>query len=148
MSLLRHKWVLDDVLQSLSHLQLADDYGYDHNLNLDMLVDVDNYFKFVSADSVVRLKDLVADESMFCWILSGTCLRTSEEIVCHQMLCVCTACYVNEADLYNFWKLKSVNICTETDRPTKGPLFNNFKKTVQYVDGMRLLCLGKMKMES
>ena len=34
-----------DVLQSLSHFQLADDYGHDRDLISAMLVDVDNLFQ-------------------------------------------------------------------------------------------------------
>ena len=80
---LSHQRVPSDVLQSLSHLPLADDYGHDRDLILDMLVGVDNYWKFVSADSVMRFEDLVAHKSMFGWILSGSCLKGHEESVSH-----------------------------------------------------------------
>lgn len=114
---------------------MADDYGLDRDLTLDMLVGEDNYWRFVSADSVVRLEDLVAHESKFGWILFGTCLRAHEEIVSHQLLCIHTDNHVSESDLHNFWNLESVGIYTEKDRPTKDPVLNTFDETVQYVNG-------------
>lgn len=132
---LRRQRVPEEVLQSLSHLPLADDYGHDRDLTLDILVGVDNYWRFVSADSAVRLDDLVAQKSVFGWILSGSCLKSHEETVSHQMLCISTANHVNESDLHNFWKLESVGIYTEKDVPTKNPVLENFEDSVQFVDG-------------
>lgn len=131
---LRRQRVPDDVMQSLSHLQLADDYGHDRDLTLDILVGVDNYWRFVSADSVVKFGDLVAHESLFGWILSGSCFKTHEESVSHQMLCISTAQHVNDSDLHNFWNLESVGIYTEKDRPPKDPVLDTFEETVQYVN--------------
>lgn len=70
---LRRQRVPDDVLQSFSHLQLAEDYGHDRDLTLDILIGVDNYWRFISVESFVRYDDLVAHESVFGWILSGSC---------------------------------------------------------------------------
>lgn len=132
---LRRQRVPDDVLQSLTHLQLADDYGHDRNLTLDILVGVDNYWRFVSIDNVVKFEDLVAHESVFGWILSGSCLKTNEDVVSHQLLCINSANHVNDSELHNFWNLESVGIFSEKDDPTKNPVFNTFEETVQHVDG-------------
>ncbi|KAK4322472.1 hypothetical protein Pmani_006812 [Petrolisthes manimaculis] len=119
-----------DVLRSLSHLQLNDDYGHDRDLTLDILVGVDNYWRFVSADNVVRFDDLVAHESKCGWILSGSCLKTHEESVSHQLLCISTTSHVTESELHNFWNLESIGIYAQKD-----PVLDTFEETVKYVDG-------------
>lgn len=127
--------VPDDFLDPLSHLQLADDYGHDRDLTLDILIGVDNYWRFVSADSVVKSEDLVAHKSKFGWILSGSCLKAHEVSVSHQMLCINTAKHFNESDLHKFWNLESIGIYPEKDRPPKDPVLDSFEETVQYVNG-------------
>lgn len=74
----------------------VDDYGHNCDLTLDILVDVDNYWRFISADSIVRFDDLVARESKFGW-----CLTSHKESVSHQLLCISTANYVGESELHN-----------------------------------------------
>ncbi|KAK3896281.1 hypothetical protein Pcinc_000025 [Petrolisthes cinctipes] len=124
-----------DVLRSLSHLQLADDYEHDRDLTLDILVGVDNYWRFVSADNVVRFDDLVVHESKFGWILSGSCLKAHEESVSHQLLCISTTSHVTESELHNFWNLESIGIYAQKDGPPKDPVLDTFEETVKYVDG-------------
>ncbi|XP_076038379.1 uncharacterized protein LOC143023660 [Oratosquilla oratoria] len=124
-----------DVLQSLSHLQLADDYGHDGDLTLDILIGVDNYWRFVSPENLIRCDDLVAFESVFGWILSGSCMKTQEENVSHQMLCMSTAKPVNESELHGFWSLESIGICAGRDKSPKDPVLDNFENSVKFVDG-------------
>ncbi|XP_076037198.1 uncharacterized protein LOC143022737 [Oratosquilla oratoria] len=124
-----------NVLQSLSHLQLADDYGRDRDLTLDILVGVDNYWRFVSTENLIRCEELVAFESVFGWILSGSCMKTQEENVAHQMLCMSTTKPVNESELHEFWSLESIGICAGRDKSPKDPVFDNFENSVNFVDG-------------
>ncbi|XP_076044820.1 uncharacterized protein LOC143027420 [Oratosquilla oratoria] len=124
-----------DVLRSLSHLQLADDYGSDRDLTLDILIGVDNYWRFVSPENLIRCEDLVAFESLFGWILSGSCMKTQEENVFHQMLCISTAKPVNESELHEFWSLESIGICAGRDKPPKNPVLDKFEDSVKFVDG-------------
>ncbi|XP_076057231.1 uncharacterized protein LOC143034768 [Oratosquilla oratoria] len=123
-----------DVLQSLSHLQLADDYGSDRDLTLDILIGVDNYWHFVSTENLLRCDDLVAFESVFGWILSGSCMKTQEENVSHQMLCMSTAKPVNESELHEFWSLESIGICAGRDKPPKDLVLDDFENSVKFVD--------------
>ena len=113
-----------------------------------MLVSVHNCWRFVSADSVVRFEDLVAHESMFGWILSGSCLKGHEESVSHRFLCISTVNHVNESDLHNFWNLESVGINAEKivlpETQCRIPLS---KQLSMLMAGMRLLYRGKMKMK-
>ncbi|XP_076037766.1 uncharacterized protein LOC143023138 [Oratosquilla oratoria] len=124
-----------DVLRSLSHLQLADDYGSGRDLTLDILIGVDNYWRFVSPENFIRCEDLVAFESLFGWILSGSCMKTQEENVFHQMLCISTAKPVNESELHEFWSLESIGICAGRDKPPKDPVLDKFEDSVKFVDG-------------
>ncbi|XP_076037863.1 uncharacterized protein LOC143023227 [Oratosquilla oratoria] len=114
---------------------LADDYGSDRDLTLDILIGVDNYWRFVSPENFIRCEDLVAFESLFGWILSGSCMKTQEENVFHQMLCISTAKPVNESELHEFWSLESIGICAGRDKPPKDPVLDKFEDSVKFVDG-------------
>ena len=83
----------------------------------------------------MSFEDLVDHESMFGWILSGSCLKGHEESVSHQFLCIITVNHVNESDLHNFWNLESVSIYAEKDSPPRDPVLDTFEQTVKYVDG-------------
>ncbi|XP_076038999.1 uncharacterized protein LOC143024115 [Oratosquilla oratoria] len=123
---LSRQGIPSNVLQSLSHLQLADDYGRDRDLTLDILVGVDNYWHFVSTENLIRCEELVAFESVFGWILSDSCMKTQEENVSHQMLCMSTTKPVNESELHEFWSLESIGICAGrvSQRPSLSLLDN------------------------
>ena len=61
---LRRHRVSREIMQSLSHLPLADDYGIDRDLSIDILIGVDNYWRFVSTN-ILKFEDLVDHESIF-----------------------------------------------------------------------------------
>ena len=130
---LRRQRVSDEVMRSLSHLKLAEDYGHDRDLTLDILIGVDNYWRFISTNNVLRFDDLVAHESVFGWVLSGSCLRSHEENVSHQMLCI--NANVCESDLHNFWNLENIGIYPEKDNPPKEKVLETFQDTIEYVNG-------------
>ncbi|XP_066975359.1 uncharacterized protein [Macrobrachium rosenbergii] len=133
---LRRQTVTDDIFQSLSHLKLAEDYGHDCDLILDILIGADYYWRFIKADTIVRFEDLVAHESVFGYILSGSCLRAHEESISHQLLRSNIANNVNESDLHTFWSLvESVGINVEKDNPPKDPVLDTFEGTTEYVNG-------------
>lgn len=130
---LRRQRVSDEAMQALSLLKLAEDYGHDRDLTLDILIGVDNYWRFISTNNVLRFDDLVAHESVFGWVLSGSCLKAHEENVSHQMLCInVNAC---ESDLHNFWSLENIGIYAEKDNPPKEKVLETFEDTIEYVNG-------------
>ncbi|XP_066958135.1 uncharacterized protein [Macrobrachium rosenbergii] len=131
---LRHQKVPDDIFQSFSHLKLAEDYGHDRDLTLDILTGVDYYWRFIKADTIVRFEDLVAHESVFGYILSGSCRRAHEESMSHQLLCFDIANNGNESNLHKFC-LESVGINVEKDNPPKDPVLDTFEGTIEYVNG-------------
>ena len=64
---------------------------------------------------------------------SGSCLRSHEENVSHQMLCI--NANVCESDLHNFWNLENIGIYPEKDNPPKEKVLETFEDTVEYVNG-------------
>ena len=70
---------------------------------------------------------------MFGWVLSGSCLRSHEENVSHQMSCI--NANVCESDLHHFWNLENIGIYPEKDNPPKEKVLEPFKDTVEYVNG-------------
>ena len=99
-------------LRAFSSLQLADDYRNSRHLTVDILVRVDAYWKSMVPNNVVQADGLVAHESVFGWVLSGSCIVPARrENVSSQLLCIYN---IPESALHNFWNLESVGVCNCT----------------------------------
>ena len=98
---------------SLSHLKLADDYDLDRDLNIDILIGVDNYWKFVYTNTL-QFDDLVAHETFFGWVLLGSCLRSSDTCYdCNFLQMPCIKLNSCDFNLHHFWNLESIGIFPE-----------------------------------
>ena len=94
---LRRRKVSKEIIHSLSHLKLADDYDVNRDLNIDILIGVDYYWKFVSTNSF-KCQDIVAHETMFGWILSGSCSGSYD--TCHFTPSIEMSCFESQIDYY------------------------------------------------
>ena len=89
-------------MHSLAQLKLADDYDRDRDLNIDILIGVDRYWKFVSTNSL-KFNDLVAHKTVFGWILSGSCPRSSDTCCFNHFLQMpCIESQSCDLNLHNF----------------------------------------------
>ena len=116
-------------------IQFADEYVHDRELTVDILVGLDAYWKFMIPNTCLQAEGLVAQETVFGWVLSGTCSPVAKgNNVFSQMLCINS---FNEDSLHKFWDLESVGIChteVHSELPNN-PVLKSFSETVKYKDG-------------
>ena len=96
-------------------------------VQVDVLIGLDSYWKFMKSGI-----GLVAQESVFGWVLSGSLVDDGESpsVVSHQLLCFNE---VPEAALHKFWDLESIGI---SDAPVEAAYVSAvFKQQIKYVDG-------------
>ncbi|XP_068227909.1 uncharacterized protein [Palaemon carinicauda] len=126
--------VPDVKIKHFSSLQLADDYMNSRHVNVDILVGLDAYWKFMLPNKYVQYENLVAQESLFGWILSGSCNESFDKgNVNSQLLCI----NVSESALNNFWDLESMGICTKeavSKDSTLSNVMSTFSETVKFND--------------
>ena len=120
------------VLDAFSHVHMADDYANNTNLQIDILVGLDSYWKFIGTSTPIQHEGLVAQPSVFGYILSGSWQTASIHHENTQLLCTQQPC---EADLSQFWSLESVGIMPkESVQGTidRHPVLTQFNKELQY----------------
>ena len=66
--------VPDDILKQFGKVQLVEDYKESQHVKIDILIGLDHYWRFVRPDcvQVAGHSGLVAQKTVFGWILSGT----------------------------------------------------------------------------
>ncbi|KAK3883912.1 hypothetical protein Pcinc_011767 [Petrolisthes cinctipes] len=125
--------VPEDTLRGYEYLPLADDYLHNQHINVDILVGVDSYWKFMLPNQICLQKGLVAQECVFGWVLSGSWTSCSPMGVSTQLLCVNG---VSEASLSKFWDLESVGVtCKEALTDDSNRVQQTFTEHVKFVDG-------------
>ena len=93
--------VPSSVIQAFSGLNFADSYESDREVSIDILIGLDSYWRFVRPNAVQGPGDIVAQETIFGWILSGSWQSSKvSEAVCSQLLCLTD---VPESMLRKFW---------------------------------------------
>ena len=119
------------VLQSFEQLSIEADCSDGGEVQVDVLIGLDSYWKFMKSGIVRNTGGLVAQESVFGWVLSGSLVDDggSPSVVSHQLLCFNE---VPEAALHKFWDLESIGI---SDAPVEAvDVSAVFKQQVNRVD--------------
>ena len=121
------------VLQSFEELSIEADCSDGGEVQVDVLIGLDSYWKFMKSGIVRNTGGLVAQESVFGWVLSGSLVDDggSPSVVSHQLLCFNE---VPEAALHKFWDLESIGI---SDAPVEAADVSSvFKQHIKRVDPM------------
>ena len=119
------------VLQSFEELSIEAVCSDGGEVQVDVLIGSDCYWKFMKSGIVRNTGGLVAQESVFGWVLSGSLVDDgwSPSVVSHQLLCFNE---VPEAALHKFWDLESIGI---SDAPVAAADVSAvFKQQVDRVD--------------
>ena len=103
-------------------------------VKVDILVGLDVYWKLMTGEMKFLSQSLVAQKSVFGWVLSG-CVPVAKSMlstvkITHQLFCT----EVCEAGLKTFWDLESVGIC-EKQSPVIDPVLEEFNNSVQFDEG-------------
>ena len=121
-----------DILERLGCVELADDYSVGEEVQIDMLIGLDAYWRFVEPSSVnLVAPGFVAQATVFGQILSGCVPGTdaTSSLVSHRLVCL----QVSDSTVRSFWELESVGILP--DEEDKDPLLTKFQDNLQKSDG-------------
>ena len=124
--------VPNNILAHFSHLQMADDYGRNTSLQVDILVGLDFYWKLVGISPAIQKDGLVALPSVFGYLLGGQWTTTLAHQQSAQLLCCQRPC---ESSLANFWNLESVGITPKESMQgiiDKNPVLTKFNEELEY----------------
>ncbi|XP_042874774.1 uncharacterized protein LOC122254950 [Penaeus japonicus] len=126
--------VPNHVLNSFSHVELADDYNSASPMVIDVLIGLDYYWTLISAADAIQKECVVAMRSIFGYVLSGrlpdsahTTSRYSET----QLLCISP---LSDSDLCKFWDLETVGIKPKevVQDNSDSKVMQEFKNNVQF----------------
>ena len=125
------------MLESFGNIDLADSYGDGSEVTIDVLVGMDSYWRFVKQGRVRVGSGLVAVETVFGWVVSGSCVGSSllsvslGTPVSHQLLNLSS---VPENTLRNFWDFESISI-SQKDQVIDHPVLVKFDKNIRFSEG-------------
>ena len=126
-----------DKLVGFEALHLADDYMNNRQVTVDIIVGIDAYWNFVLPNQVLQTGGLVAQESVFGWVLSGSWNACgNQKGVSTQLLCIGNN--VSDSFLHKFWDLESIGISSveaSCDESTSSLTRQRFEETVKFCDG-------------
>ena len=122
-----------EMLASFGDLTLADDHDEVRPQQIDIIIGMDAYWRFVGTEFVPSVpKGLMAQYTVFGWIRSGAIPSpaSDETVISHKMLC-----FNNMSDqcLRLFWDFKSIGI--DGKDSVVDPVLEKFQQNLQYVDG-------------
>ena len=122
--------VMSSVLKLFSNLELADTYESDRQMSVDILIGLDLFWTLMVPGRVQSAEGLVAQLSVFGWVISGLVQGSLGTTAGCQLL---TLGDLHESVVRNLWSLEGVGIC-ETEA-TNTDVLSNFDASVLKVDG-------------
>jgi len=121
------------ILKSLKGIKLLDDYDRDKSFSVDILIGLDQYWRFVKPEIVPVSESLVIQNTMFGWMLSGmyelapsdgrlVSVEASPQLFCVQG--------VSDDELRGMWDLEVEDESRQTD-----PVLSRFNETIRLKEG-------------
>ena len=111
---------------------LSDDFLSDREFQVHLLIGLDHLWDIVNPLKCLRYENLIAHDSIFGWVLSGSFSRqNSREHVNSSQLC----CFsVSNEELKNFWSLDVVGITPNEKRECNqtGSVVKKFNETLKF----------------
>ena len=121
------------VLQSFEELEFADTYMENCELSVDILIGLDQYWNFVKQDIVRGIDGIVAQDTVFGWVISGS-WQGVPKTMSHQLLCLTD---IQDSELRRFWDLDSIGITSgkSVESDFIDPVLDRFNKSITYSEG-------------
>ena len=131
--------VSESSLHSFSSVKLLNCFG-ETKISIDILIGLDSYWSFMKS-GIIRSDGLVAQETVFGWVVSGYQPTSVSNTVAHSMFSISLLCFdgLAEEKLHRFWDLESVGISDSNS--DIDPVLQEFERNVSF-DGSRYnVCL-------
>lgn len=125
----RRVWVND--LRNLHPLMLADDYTADRCVTLDILIGLDAYHQVLKGETLYLTDSLVAQHSLFGWVLSGSVPGAPDPQPGLQLLC---SDGISSSLIRSSWDLESIGL--KDSLHEDDPSLTKFEETIRH-DGVR-----------
>ena len=121
-------------LLGLDESQMADSFGDNRQLTVDILIGLDVYWGLVKPGVIRRVDRLVAQLTVFGWVLSGAVDGhvESSSVGC-QLL---TLGDLHEDTVRNLWSLEGIGVRTD-EEPTASKVLEDFNSSVHYCSAGR-----------
>ena len=121
------------VLQSFGNVEFADCYDDSRHINIDILIGLDAYWKFIKSGVITIPEGLVAQQTVFGWIVSGSllCGERSSQTVSHQLLCIND---ISETSLHKLWDLDTIG-CGGEGNVISDSVHTEFLNNIVFTDG-------------
>jgi hypothetical protein len=126
------KRVPKSTLTAFFPIDFVNNYDTDRQLPIDILVGLDFYWQLVKPEFDAR-DGMVAQNTVFGWMLSGVLPVQSYAQVSHQLLCICG---VSDTHVRNLWEIDLVSGKDEDDS-----ILKEFEQTVQKTDSRYVVAL-------
>lgn len=124
---LYRRQVPEEILMDMNRRNMAEDYSQEKRVKVDILIGLDQYWKFVTPECVVLREDsgLVAQRTLFGWMLSGSYGTTDKKSssVSHQLLCIQS---VRDTELQQLWE---IGLDVEAEIP-ENPVLRKFRDSI------------------
>lgn len=122
--------VPEEILADMRRRNMAEDYRGGKRIQVDILIGLDHYWKFMTSDCVALRDDkgLIAQRTLFGWIISGSYGAKQEREqkssrVSHQLLCIQS---VRDTELQQLW---DIGLDEDVEMP-ENPVLRGFKEKV------------------
>ena len=127
--------VPDIILESLGQVKITERYDQDKKIKIDILIGLDQYWKFVQTQIIPVREGLVAQKTVFGWMISGAYgiqegnAGTSGKKTSVQLFCV------NSVEDQNLKRIWDMDLNPELDEEGDSSLIKQFEDTIKKKDG-------------
>jgi hypothetical protein len=131
---MRRTGVTSNLMNSFGPLRFADSYTENREITIDILIGLNFYWLFMK-NGMIRVDGLVAQETVFGWVVSGSWgsgLETSCEDLMPVSPILCCLTDIPEVALQTIWDLESIGIKPGSEIDPEDLVLQKFNETVLY----------------
>ena len=114
---------------------MADDFTSDRTINIDLLIGLDYLWEFINPLECVKYQSLIAQQSVFGWIVSGSFSKVKFNVNNDNIQLCCFS--VSNDDIKKFWDLDVIGIMPDKKHNVNkvDPIVNKFNANLEFENG-------------
>ena len=133
---LRRQRIPPSELHKLGGRPLSDAFDHDRQLKVDLLIGLDHYWSVMSGRAIRLSYGLVAQESLFGWVVSGSYPCNEHQVSVSASCPSLVSLNVTDAAARAMWELDCIGIAPHEHGDGNDVILKQFESTVRY-DGER-----------